>query len=274
MSASASVAGRVDAGPLSSGFVKLRRDGSSTATKLLALARTVAFLFFSMIALTEILLTIPFVRRKQRLAGRAAWLHRWCRFACRVLGIRVTTSGRMPRSGLLVCNHLSYLDIIVLGSIAPCVFVAKRDVVGWPLFGWLARASGTIFADRRRKVGAAAVVGLMRNAITTGALVVLFPEGTSSDGATVLPFKSALLESALQTRCTITAAAIDYSLSYGSVADEVCYWRDMTLVPHLLKLFTKPTIRSKLIIAPFQSACRDRKDIAGELRRQVARMRS
>ena len=73
---------------------------------------------------------------------------------------------------------------------------------------------------------------LSPDAITGGALVVLFPEGTSSDGSTVLPFKSALLESPVELRCRVASAAIEYALDDGSVADEMCYWRGMTLVPH------------------------------------------
>ena len=217
---------------------------------------------------------MPFVRAVNRVHVRAAWLHVWCRFACRVLGIHVRLCGSMPRSGLLVCNHLSYLDIIVLSSITPCVFVAKANVAAWPLFGWLTRAAGTIFADRRRKLSAAAAIEEIREAMAEGALVVLFPEGTSSDGSGILPFKSALLQPALDLGCNITAAAIDYSLSRGSVADEICYWRDMTLVPHLLNLFTKPVIKSKLVVAPFLFRCSDRKGIARTLREQIVAMRS
>src|SRR5881296_2307679 len=120
------------------------RPGSTIpAATLLAAWRAFAVVFFSACALAEIMAVILFVGRERRLTARTEWLHRWCRFACRVLGIRVTTHGAMPRSGLLVCNHLSYLDIIVLSSIRPCIFVAKRDVAGWPLFGWLAHAAAT-----------------------------------------------------------------------------------------------------------------------------------
>ena len=249
-------------------------ERSGAITILRAAWRAFAVVFFSTCALVEIGLSIPFVRRKHRLATRAEWLHRWCRFACRVLGIHVTVRGSVPDSGLLVCNHLSYLDIIALSSTRPCIFVAKRDVAAWPLFGWLARAAGTIFADRHRKIAASGVIDLIQKATERGALVVLFPEGTSSDGASVLPFKSALLESALQVDCPITAAAIDYSLRDGSVANEVCYWRDMTLVPHLVNLFTKRTIEAKLVAAPFTTRCADRKALARELRGQIIEMRS
>jgi len=251
------------------------RPGSTIpAATLLAAWRAFAVVFFSACALAEIMAVILFVGRERRFAARTEWLHRWCRFACRVLGIRVTTHGAMPRSGLLVCNHLSYLDIIVLSSIRPCIFVAKRDVAGWPLFGWLAHAAGTIFVDRERRLRSSKVVELVKDAIASGSVVVLFPEGTSSDGTTVLPFKSALLESAVQLRCPVAARAIEYALNHGSVADEVCYWRDMTLVPHLCNLFFKHEIRSNCYFSPSKLRTGDRKEIARELHDEVVQMRS
>src|SRR5881296_2957065 len=157
------------------------------SSAFLGIWRAFAVGFFSSYALVESAVSIPFLAGARRLRARGVWLHRWCAFACRVLGIRVTTCGSMPASGLLVCNHLSYLDVIVLSSIRPCVFVAKRDIAVWPLFGWLARAAGTIFVDRERRLPSSAVLDPVRDAITGGLLVVLFPEGTSSDGSTVLP---------------------------------------------------------------------------------------
>jgi len=180
----------------------------------------------------------------------------------------------MPSSGLLVSNHLSYLDIIVLSSIHPCIFVAKRDVARWPLFGWLAYAAGTIFVDRERRFSSPKAVDVVRKAVRSASVVVLFPEGTSSDGSTVLPFKSALLESAVQLRSPIAAASIDYSLDNGSVADEVCYWRDMTLVPHLLNLLFKREIRANYSFSPAKVRAGNRKEIARELHDQILSMRS
>jgi 1-acyl-sn-glycerol-3-phosphate acyltransferase len=244
------------------------------STALLGIWRAFAVGFFSLCALVENAITIPFVARARRLHARTAWLRRWSRFACRVVGIRVTTRGSMPQSGLLVCNHLSYLDVVVLSSIWPCVFVAKRDVATWPLFGWLARAAGTIFVDRERRLASADVVDLVRDAVAGGSLVVLFPEGTSSDGSTVLPFKSALLESAVELRCPVAPAAIEYALDDGSVADEVCYWGDMTLVPHLLNLFFKREIRSTCSFSLPRIRAGNRKEIAHELREEIISMRS
>src|SRR5947199_6439004 len=251
------------------------RPGSTIpVTTLLAAWRAFAVAFFSACALAEIMLIIPFVKQENRLAARADWLHGWCRFACRVLGIRVTTHGAMPRSGLIVCNHLGYLDIIVLSSIRPCIFVAKRDVAGWPLFGWLAHAAGTIFVDRQRPLASAFAVNRIHAAIATGLPVVLFPEGTSSDGSTVLPFKSSLLQSAVQLRCPVPAGTVAYALDHGSVADEVCYWRDMTLVPHLLNLFFKREICSKCSFSYPKIRTGDRKQIARELHDEIVSIRS
>jgi 1-acyl-sn-glycerol-3-phosphate acyltransferase len=241
---------------------------------LLAIVRAAAVLFFSFCALFQIALILPFVRRDCHLGAQAAWLHSWCRFACRVLGIHTTVRGSIPRSGLLVCNHLSYLDVIVLSSMTPCVFVAKRDVAGWPLFGWLARAGGTIFVNRKSRLATAETVALMRQAIAKDALVVLFAEGTSSDGATVLPLKPALLQPSLQIGCAINVASIDYSLSCGSVANEVCYWGDMTFVPHLLNLFTKRAIGSSVAFASSKISGRNRKEVARALREQIIAMRT
>ena len=244
------------------------------STALLGIWRAFAVVFFSFSALAHNAITVPFVRRSQRVHVRAVWLHSWCRFACRVLGIRIRTHGSMPSSGLLVSNHLSYLDIIVLSSIRSCVFVAKRDVAKWPLFGWLAHAAGTIFVDRDRRFSSPKIVDSIRDAIAGGSVVVLFPEGTSSDGSTVLPFKSTLLESAVQLRSPIAAASIEYALNDGSVAGEVCYWRDMTLVPHLLNLFFKRVIHANYSISPAKVRAGNRKEIARELRDEIESMRS
>ena len=244
------------------------------STALLGIWRTFVVVFFSLFALVQNAIILSFTRRARHLHTRAAWLHHWSRFACRVLGIRITARSSMPSSGLLVSNHLSYLDIVVLSSIQPCVFVAKRDVARWPLFGWLAHSAGTIFVDRERRFSSPKAVDVIREAIATGSVVVLFPEGTSSDGSTVLSFKSALLESAVQLRCPVAAASIEYALDGGSVADEVCYWRDMTLVPHLLNLLFKREIRSSCAFSAPKIRSGGRKQVARELRDEVMSMRS
>ena len=134
-------------------------------------------------------------------SARAAWLQNTSRRLLRVFRIETQFTGDIPSSGLLVCNHLSYLDILLLSALAPCVFVAKREVKQWPVLGWFAKLAGTVFVHREQRAQAGQTVDQIETALQTGALVVLFPEGTSSGGESILPFKSALLEpAARQTR--------------------------------------------------------------------------
>jgi 1-acyl-sn-glycerol-3-phosphate acyltransferase len=173
------------------------------------------------------------------LRRRALWLHRWSRVVSRILGLQLHHSGTPPQSGMIVSNHLSYLDILAYSALAPCVFIAKKEVAGWPIFGLFARMAGTIFVDRSRRMQVAQANQRIAEALQTGTVVVLFAEGTSSDGRTVLPFRSSLLKSAALSSCPALPAAIRYRVDDGSVSDEVCYWRDMTLLPHLLNFLTK-----------------------------------
>ena len=118
------------------------------------------------------------------------WYHGKC---CRILGFRVEVRG--PRSTahptLYVCNHVSYLDIMILGSLIKGSFVAKSEVARWPLFGWLARLQRSVFIERRG-LKAARHRDALNQRLEDGDDLILFPEGTSGDGNQVLPFKSAL----------------------------------------------------------------------------------
>src|SRR5258708_15386051 len=131
-------------------------------------------------------------------AARTRWLQGVCRRALRVFQVNLRVTGPIPSSGLLACNHLSYLDILVLGATTPCVFVSKCEVRRWPVFGWFASLAGTLFLRREKRSDVARMTREMRRVLDEGQLVVLFPEGTSSDGSSVLPFKSSLLEPAIR----------------------------------------------------------------------------
>jgi len=128
-----------------------------------------------------------------RMPGRVTFPVFYHRICCRILGLKIEVHGRpiKTRPALFVCNHSSYLDIEVLGSLVGGCFVAKAEVATWPLFGWLAKLQRTVFVDRRR-----GSTGDQRDQITErlaeGDRLILFPEGTSGDGNRVLPFKSAL----------------------------------------------------------------------------------
>lgn len=204
---------------------------------------------------------------------RAIWLQRSASRVLRIFCAAPRVAGEVPSNGLLVCNHLSYLDVLVLAALTPCVFVAKSDVRRWPVFGWFARLAGTVFVERERRFRTGDAVGEIERALDGGALVVLFPEGTSSGGDTVLPFKSSLLEPAARSNRALTAGLIAYELADGDVREEVCYWRDMTLAPHLMNLLAKQQIRATVRFARFERKGAGRKELATRLRSELLRLK-
>jgi len=203
---------------------------------------------------------------------RAFWLHRWSRIVAGIVGLRLRCHGIAPGAGMIVSNHLSYLDIVAFSALVPCVFVAKQEVASWPIVGLFARMAGTIFVDRARRMEVASVNGAIKSALGQDVVVVLFAEGTSSGGHTVLPFRSSLLEPVTQPGSKVTPAAIQYDLDDGSVSEEVCYWRDMTLLPHLLNVFRKRQVRAGVAFGHVDrdTLLASRKDAARHLQREVA----
>jgi 1-acyl-sn-glycerol-3-phosphate acyltransferase len=210
--------------------------------------------------------------RRASSTDRAEWLHRVCARAMRRLGITVEHSGDVPAGGLFVANHLSYLDILVLSALAPFVFIAKKEVRSWPIFGWIAAKAGTLFVDRERKLDTGKVNESVGGALQAGLRVVLFAEGTSSDGSGVLPFRPSLFEPALTVGAPITPVYLSYTASSGSVANDVCYWGEMTFVPHALKLFSIRSVTARIIFGPTLRNLRDRKQTADLTRAEVVRM--
>lgn len=203
------------------------------------------------------------------LRDRVAWMRRSALRHAKWFGLQIRVHGEVPHAGLIVANHVSYLDIVALSSVARCAFVAKKEVAGWPLFGLYAKLGATIFVDRERRGAVAEVAGEMRTLLNAGVPVVLFPEGTSSDGSSVLPFRTSLFEPVVELACPVTACAHRYSLDEGSVADEVAYWRDMTLAPHLLNLLGKRGVTLDIRFGPSHPRTGDRKTLARELHSEV-----
>ncbi len=207
-------------------------------------------------------------------ARRAAWLHESCaRIAGRLAlapSVRQVQAGE--GAGLTVSNHLTYLDILVYGAVRPFLFVAKSEVRRWPLLGTLASLGGTIFVDRGRSLQVADATREMEQALRDGIPVLLFPEGTSSDGRSVLPFRSPLFDPAIRAGAAITAAAVRYH-SADATEDQVTYWGDMVFLPHLFRTLC---VRGLTAEIGFESPCRfpDRKSAAREAWQQVHLLRT
>ncbi|GAC1358745.1 MAG: hypothetical protein NVSMB3_05870 [Acidobacteriaceae bacterium] len=159
---------------------------------------------------------------------RAVWLHQLCRRSLKTFGLEVCQTGRFPDRGVLISNHLSYVDILVFASMGPCVFISKSEVESWPLLGWMTTMAGTVYVERGRRESAKQAGSGMRAAAASGLPVVLFPEGTTSNGDAILKFHSGLLVEAVAGELPVTAAYLQYSLteenSGGTVREDIAFW--------------------------------------------------
>lgn len=204
---------------------------------------------------------------------RARILQKWSRRLLAVIGAHVVVTGETPPPGLIVANHLSYLDILVFSTAAACIFVSKREVKSWPGVGWIASLSGSLYIDRTRRSDTRAIQPEMQVALACGMRLVVFPEGTSSDGSGLLPFHSSLFQPAVDLHAPVTAAFLQYEISDGDAGEEVCYWGDHMLVPHALNLLTKQGVRAQVRFSGRQHKFEDRKEAARVMREEVLGLR-
>ena len=211
-----------------------------------------------------------FSRARGNTRRRVDWLRRTATLHAKWLGFRIRVHGEIPRTGLIVSNHVSYLDILALSTAATTTFVSKKEVAGWPLFGSLAKMGATIFVDRERRGAVSGVAAEMRAHLDAGVPLVLFPEGTSSDGTHLLPFRSSLFEPVVQLACPLTACGLRYSLAGGSVVDEVAYWGDMNLATHMINLLGKTGLTVDIHFGPSRTRESDRKTLARDLHAEVS----
>lgn len=161
-----------------------------------------------------------------------------CRTALRILGIRHRVSGApMAGNGAVVVNHSSWLDIFVLNAAKRIYFVSKSEVAGWPGIGWLARATGTVFVERNR-ARAREQTALFQARLLAGHKLLFFPEGTSTDGLQVLPFKSTLFQSffadELRDRIAVQPVSVLFVAPAGQDARFYGWWGDMSFGSHLM----------------------------------------
>jgi lyso-ornithine lipid O-acyltransferase len=200
------------------------------------------------------------------------------RAVLRILGVRVHVDGEALKTGpaMLAANHVSWLDIVILSSVAPLSFIAKRDVNGWPFFGSLARLQRTVFVDRERRSSTGASRDEIASRLNDGDILVLFAEGTSGDGARVLPFKSAYFAAAKALGVAVQPVSIAYAGHRNlpmtrRLRPLYAWYGDMGLPRHLWAALAHGPIEIQIVCHPPLSADSDRKKLAQDAESAVRR---
>jgi len=224
------------------------------------------------------------VLEKLRLPGRRPISLRYSRMLCALLRVRVRVVGAPARSRptLILANHVSWVDIPVISAVLPVVYVAKREIAGWPIVGVVARLMKTVFVDRNRRQETAQVNAEIARRLAEGDPVVLFAEGTSSDGNRVLAFRPALLGAAAQlspAKVVLQPLAIGYTHLHGLPMGRqhrplVAWYGDLDFIPHF-KEFVRRTVVDVVVAfgqpVPFDGDA-ERRTMAQSLEATVRRL--
>ena len=205
---------------------------------------------------------------------RKKLVQRWCIRLLRILKVKVvihgdpsTLFGAQPY--LLVANHISWLDIHIINSIRPVIFVAKADVSKWPIFGYLASMLGTIFLKREKLSDIKRVIQLMKDKFYNQEVVAIFPEGTSSDGKEVLPFKSNLFESAHQAHVDVLPITIQYKEN-GRYSNRAAFIGDMELIDSIKNILKTDHLVVHIHLSDKLPAHLTRQELASQAHQLVA----
>lgn len=212
-------------------------------------------------------------RRRSGEAARARvrrWYTRlWGRGVLAAAGVRVSARGMSPPPGtLIVSNHVSYLDILVLSSLLPVVFVANSGLRRWPYWGFMSALGGTVYIDRSKKRDVVGALAGIERALGRGDGVVLFPEATTSDGSSMRPFKPSLLAIAAARESPVHWLTVTYRTPAGapSARDSVCWWSDVAFVKHCAGLLALRRVDCSVRFGSAPLSSPDRKALAAALR--------
>lgn len=209
-------------------------------------------------------------------AQRTERVRQWSRRMLAILRVDLHVLGEPPAQGplLVVCNHISWLDILVLNAAQPTRFVSKADVRAWPVLGALITGAGTLYIERESRRDAMRVVHQMADALRAGDMLSVFPEGTTGDGRELLPFHGNLLQAAIAVNVPVLPVALRFvSRDSGQPSEAPTYIGDTTLLASMWRTVKAGDVRAELRYGPTQRAGgMDRRTWAQVLRRDIGAM--
>lgn len=233
--------------------------------------RLLRFLLHVLQGVATVGLVFPFLPREHR----TRLTRRWAAGILDIFNVEVAVRGEAPQAGaakaVFVANHISWLDPALIMALYPAHFVAKSEIRSWPVLGWLSEKAGTLFIERGKRHDTSRIIRSLSEALNNGERIGLFPEGTTSDGTTLQPFHSSLLQAALLAQAVIYPVAIRYRRSDGSVNTAPAYTGNLSFVASLKRILAQPVIRAELIFAaPVPAAGKSRRELAHEAERVIA----
>ncbi|MDO8892506.1 MAG: lysophospholipid acyltransferase family protein [Sulfurimicrobium sp.] len=191
----------------------------------------------------------------------------WSRSLLSLLGVRLTIRGtplnENSHKAMVVANHVSWLDIYLLNAAWPARFVSKAEVRTWPVFGWLAEVTGTLFLERGKRRDTARINNVITTALNQGDCVAFFPEGTTTDGTHLRPFLASLLQPAIDAEAELRPVALRYLNNDDSINTLAAYYDEMSMMDSLRNILAQREIRAELhFLEPIACAHKTRRELA------------
>lgn len=233
--------------------------------------RILRFVLHVLQGLATVGLVFPFISR----ARRARLIRRWAAGILDIFNVRVSIKGEAPRPDaakvVFVSNHISWLDPALFIALRPAHFVAKSEIRSWPVLGWLAEKAGTLFIERGRRHDTARINQALSQALGAGDCVGLFPEGTTTNGATLKPFHASLLQAAVLAQATLYPVAIRYCHPDGSLNTAPAYTDNISFGESLKRVLAQPAIHAELVFAaPIPASGKSRRELAALAEKAIA----
>lgn len=222
-------------------------------------------------AVTLAALLFPWLSGKERVRLE----RRWNSGLMEILNIKISISGEAPdlsvQNMMLVANHVSWLDIYLLNTVRPVRFVSKIEVRSWPVVGWLAHKTGTLFIDRTKRHDTSRVNHEMSAILNNGGCIGVFPEGTTSNGSLLKPFHASLLQPAVHSQSRVWPAAIRYSHADGSLNMAPAFVDELTFAASLAMILNQTVIYAQLeFLPPIEAQGKARRELARDVEHAIA----